>query len=254
MQSERLSVFEFPWPKRVSTLAEAGRFLDHVGFCVLFPVKGVELPSLYFAAARKRPVIWDRYALLIWDWKDDLPKRKRGFYAKYFKGRGSFLSLGMLPHFLAIEGSAAAIEDAEHYYRAGQITHHAKEIWEALAANGPMATLELRNACKMDSKAGNVRFKKAMLELQRALLVVHFGSEQETAAWASGRFELTARAFPKQANEARKISPESARTEIAAKYLETHADAPPVQLARLFGWSKAEALAAIAPSTNQRKL
>jgi len=37
---------------------------------------------------------------------------------------------------------------------------------ESLADLGPLATLELRHACKMDSKAGNVRFKKAMNELQ----------------------------------------------------------------------------------------
>jgi len=238
----------FPWPKRVRTLADAARFLDRVGFCVLFPVKGVELPSLYFAAARKKPVAWDRYALLIWDWKDELPRKRRGFYAKYFKGRGSFLSTTMLPHFLAQEESAAAIEDAERFYKAGRITHDAREIWEALAAHGPMATLELRNACKMDTKAGNIRFKKAMLELQRALLVVHFAAEQETAAWASGRFELTARAFPKQTSEAQKITPEVARAAIAAKYLQIYPGAPPVQVARLFGWSKPETHSAIASS------
>ncbi len=227
------------------TLADAARFLDHVGFCVLFSVKGVELPSLYFAAARKRAMTWDRYALLIWDWKDELPRKRRAFYAKYFKGRGSFLSLAMLPHFLAIEESAAAPEDSGRFYENGRITHDAKVIWETLTAHGPMATLELRHACKMESKQGNVRFKKAMLELQRALLVVHFGSEQETAAWTSGRFELTARAFPRQVSEARKITPEGARAAIAAKYFEIYPGAPTMQVARLFGWSKPDTHAAI---------
>ena len=243
----------FPWPKRVRTLADAVRFLDHVGFCVLFPVKGVELPSLYFAAARKRAMTWDRYALLVWDWKDELPRKRRAFYAKYFKARGSFLSIAMLPNFISHQESAAAPEDFERFYENGRITHDAKVIWESLAAHGPMATLELRHACRMESKQGNVRFKKAMLELQRALLVVHFGAEQETAAWASGRFELTARAFPKQASGARRISPETARVKIAAKYLEIYPSETPMQLARLFRWSKAETLAAIASATNQKK-
>jgi len=41
-------------------LAEAGehtgdavRFIDAVGFCLLFPVKNVALPSLYYAVARR---------------------------------------------------------------------------------------------------------------------------------------------------------------------------------------------------------
>ena len=235
----------FPWPRRVRTLADAAEFLSHVGFCMLFPVKGVELPSLYYAAARRKPVTWDRYALLIWDWKDELPRRRRGFYSKYLKGRGTFISPGLLPHFIAAEESAAAPKDFERFYAGGRITHDAKVIWEALATHGPMATLELRNACKMDSKQGNTRFKKAMLELQRALLVVHFGSEQETAAWASGRFELTARAFPRQASEARRITPNEGRAAMAAKYLEICPGAKPMQVARLFGWSKADTLAAI---------
>jgi hypothetical protein len=96
----------------------------------------------------------------------------------------------------------------------------------------------------MESVAGNKRFKKAMLELQCNLIVVHFGAEQETAAWASGRFELTSRAFPKETDMARRISPEVARAAIAAKYLEWNRDAEPRQLSRLFGWSRDETAAA----------
>ena len=97
----------------------------------------------------------------------------------------------------------------------------------------------------MDSKAGNARFKQAMLELQCLLVVVHFGAEQETATWASNRFELVARAFLKQVQAARGITPEGARAAIAAKYLEWHPDAQPRVLARLFGWTKAEAIRAL---------
>ncbi len=68
---------------------------------MLFPVENVPLSSLYYAVAKRQPNGWDKYAQLIWKWKDDLPKKRRAFYAKYFKGRGSFLSLKFLPHFLA---------------------------------------------------------------------------------------------------------------------------------------------------------
>jgi hypothetical protein len=92
----------------------------------------------------------------------------------------------------------------------------------------------------METKAGNICFKRAMTDLQMLLVVVHFGSEQETGAWASGKFELTCRAFPQQTSAAKNIAPEMARAKLAAKYLEWHPAAPPVQLARLFGWSKDE--------------
>jgi hypothetical protein len=74
--------------------------------------------------------------------------------------------------------------------------------------------------------------------------VVHFGAEQETTAWASGRYELTRRAFPKQTTAARHISLEDARSKLAAKFCEWHPNSSPMQLARLFGWTKVETVAA----------
>jgi len=232
---------EIRWQRRVRTAADAVRFIDAVGYCLLFPIKNLPLPSLYYAVARRYPLTWDRYTEKIWDWKDELPRRRRAFYAKYFKGRGTFISLKLLPAFLAMQETAAEPGDHERFYSGGRISHDARVIWAALERHGPLATLELRHACKMDSKAGNVRFKRAMFELQRLLFVVHFGAEQETSAWASGRFQLTCRAFPREAALARRITPEAARAAIAAKYLHWHPDAPPARLVRLFGWSKAEA-------------
>ncbi len=240
--------WEIGWPRRVRTAADAVLFINAVGFCMLFPVKNVPLPSLYYAAARRYPATWDKYAEMLWEWKDNLPRKGRAFYAKYFKTRGTFISLAMLPNFLAMRGNAAAPGDPERLYAEGRISHGARTIWQALEKHGPLATLELRHTCKMESKAGNVRFKRAMLDLQCLLVVVHFGAEQETAAWPSGRFALTARAFPRQVALARRIAPATARAALASKYLQWHPDAPAAMLARLFGWPKAEAEGAMAAS------
>jgi len=232
------------WPRRVVTTADAVHFIDAVGYCLLFPIKNLPLPSLYYAVARRTSITWDSYTEKIWHWKDNLGRRRRAFYTKYFKGRGTFISLKLLPHFLAMRDSAASAGDAEAYYRAGRISADARAVWQALAEHGPLATLELRHACKMGSKPGNVRFKRAMAELQCLLLVFYSGAEQETAAWPSGRFELTAQAFPRQVRDARRITPEQARAVLARKYFEWHPTAPTQLLARLFGWSKGEAVAA----------
>jgi hypothetical protein len=231
---------------RVKSPGDAVRFLDAVGFCVLFPVKNVALPSLYFAVSRRHDLRWDKHAQLIWKWKDELPKKRRAFYAKYFKGRGTFLSLKFLPHFLAMHESAVEPDEAEAFYKAGRISHDALELWQELAKHGELATLELRHACKMETQPGNKRFKKAMLELQGLLIVTHSGAEQETESWASNRFELVARAFPKQLAQAREIPLKDARTTIAAKYRTLYPSASPVQVARLFGWTKAQAVTALA--------
>jgi hypothetical protein len=251
----KASTHEISWPTRVSTPVDAVRFIDAVGFCLLFPVKNVPLPSLYQAAARLRrgqKPKWDKYAELIWGWKDELPRRKRAFYAKVFKGRGTFISLKLLPHFLSMRGSPLSISEHDRFYSEGCITRDALVIWQSLAEHGPLPTLELRHACKMESTAGNKRYKKAMLELQGLLAVVHFGAEQETAAWPSARFDLTARAFPKQVAIARAISPEAARKSLAAKYLERHPQAQPDVLQRLFGWTKPETTAAVVHEPSRR--
>jgi hypothetical protein len=236
-------------PKCVATLAEARKFIDATGFCMLFPVANVPLPSLYCAVTGRSPsagIVFDKDFSMLWRWKDELPRRRRAFYAKYFRARGTLIALEQLPYFLAMRETAVAPGDHARLYADGRIRDDARVIWEALEEHGPMATLELRHLCHMETKAGNVRFKRAMLNLQCLLVIVHFGSEQETGAWASGRFELTCRVFPKQTAAARSIEPHEARAKLVAKYLEWHPTAPPVQLARLFGWSKDETAKAMA--------
>src|SRR5215472_13602833 len=118
--------------RRVRTAGDAARFIDAAGFCLLYPVKNVPLPSLYYAAARRMPTCWDETSKKIWGWKDELPRRRRALYAKYFKGRGTFISLKLLPHFLALRESAAESTAAADFYAAGRITDGARRIWEAL--------------------------------------------------------------------------------------------------------------------------
>lgn len=237
----KLPVNEIAWPRKVRTPADAARFINGVGFCTLFAVKKVPLPSLYYAVTRRAPAVWDSTTEKIWGWKDELPRMRRAVYTKYFRARGTFISLEMLPHFLASRGSPTRVEDCERFYSAGRVTRNAYEVWRALAEHGPLPTLELRHACKMESKAGNARYKQAMLELQCLLVVTHFGTEKETAAWPSSRFDLIARAFSKQAAAARKIEPQRARIAIAQRFLAMHPQTEVKVTASLFGWSKAEA-------------
>jgi hypothetical protein len=250
---------EIQGQRRVRTLAAAVKYINACGFCMLFATKNVSLPSLYHAVTRRtlhrEDWVWDKYSSMVWRWKDELPRRRLAYYGKYLRGRGTLISLAQLPNFLAMRD--AVLEPGGHarFYRAGRIREDARTVWEALEEHGAMATLELRNACRMDSKAGNKRFKRAILDLQSLLIVVHFGAEQETKSWASGRYELTYRVFPKQNDAAKKLSVTQAQKNIAAKLLEWRPDAAPVQIARLFGWPKSEAdracQAALHPASTQ---
>ena len=102
---------EFRWPKRIATLSEARKYINAIGFCMLFPVTKIPLPSLYSAVTRRSPsagIVFDKSFEMIWRWKDELPRRRRAFYAKYFRTRGTFISLEYLPYFLAMRETAVA--------------------------------------------------------------------------------------------------------------------------------------------------
>lgn len=248
MKSAKSSARKSRWPPRVETPTQAVKYIDAAGYCMLFPVANVPLPSLYSAVARRDfsdGVHFDKHFERIWRWKDELPRQRRAFYAKYFRGKGTFISRGQLPYFLAMRDAAVAPGDHERFYRSGRIREAARLVWEALEKHGPLATLELRHACGLETTAGNVRFKRAILDLQCLLVVSHFGAEQETGAWASGRYELTCRLFPRETAAALDITVREARAHLAAKFIERNRCDFPAHLMRLFGWSKAEAVAAI---------
>jgi hypothetical protein len=233
--------------RRIRTFSEAARFVDDAGFCMLFPVKSVPLPSLYYAVTRRNLFddwIWDEYSEMVWGWKDELPRRRRAFYGKCLRGRGTLISARQLHNFMALFETAAEPGLHDPFYAAGRITEDARAVWQALEEHGPLATLELRHCCRMDAKAGNIRYKRAILDLQRLLIAVHCGTEQEIGAWPSARFDLTWRAFPAAAGLARETVPADARKNLAAAFAKQHPDATPAELARMFRWTRAETAAA----------
>lgn len=248
MKSAKSSARESRWPPRVETPAQAVKYIDAAGFCMLFPVANVPLPSLYSAVSRRDfsdGVHFDKHFERVWRWKDELPRQRRAFYAKYFRGKGTLISRGQLPYFLAMRDAAVGPGDHDRFYREGRIREDARLIWEAIEKHGSLATLELRHACRFETVAGNVRFKRAILDLQCLLVVSHFGAEQETGAWASGCYELTCRLFPRETAAALDITAGEARVHLAAKFIEQNGCGSPAHLRRLFGWSKVETVAAI---------
>lgn len=231
----------------IRTIAQAARYIDRVGFCLLFPSKKLPLPSLIEASKGRalrnyKPCAdWSDDFVRLWRWKDELPRKRLAYYGKYFRGRGVFLSLEFLAYFYCLEGNHGTRDEYERLYHEGKTTADAHVVCTALAKRGPQATLELRYGLGWEAKRGNRCFKRALLELQQRLLIVHWGTKAETRAWESAVYQFTARAFPKAMRAAAKLSPDVARQRIAAQYRKHRAHAKPQEVARLFGWSRAEA-------------
>jgi hypothetical protein len=223
--------------RRIRTMGDAARFIDSVGFCLLFAsTQPVELPSLFEAVKGRRDAHiedWDADTDRVWVWKNDLPATRRAYYGKAFAaGRPVFMSLKLLPHLCAV----SAPENIGEAYRRGRISQDAKRVYDVLRDLGPTPTMALRAAAGMDrSSAG---YHHALDELQRMLVILPVGAVLERGAWPSQIYELVARWFPRQVERAQRIDVDKARQILVQRYLATVIAATPAMIVRLFGWSR----------------
>ncbi len=242
-QIERLRapIYRVSPSRRVRTMTFAARFIDRVGFCWLFApgTRALELPSLFEAVKGRRGMQifdWDGDSDRVWGWKSDLPAAHLAYYGKALAGRPAFVSLEMLPYLMASVGS----ENFRQLYAHGGISYEAKRIFEALESLGPQPTRALRAAAGLDSKDGNVRYHRALDELQRRLFVMPVGATNEGSNWVSQIFELVARWFPAQAERARRLDVREARRALVTRYLRTVIAAKRSAMGRVFGLPRTE--------------
>ncbi len=91
---------------RVTTQEQAVEFVNDVGFCFLFPIKDVVMPSLWDAiAGRVVPTSSSHSGYEIdrtWGWKDDSLNKKQWYYGKLIRSRATLASLDFLPNFYAL--------------------------------------------------------------------------------------------------------------------------------------------------------
>ena len=232
---------------RLKTPDDARGFVDEVGFCTLWPIKGVETPSLWAAVAGNRPVAdaHDDPGHITWGWKDQSLDKRWWFYAKLLRGKATLVSLEALPHFYALSENFGGPEDYLEEYRAGRLSTEAKTLYEVLRDGGAMDTVRLRREARMASDSSKVRFDKALTELQKGLKILPVGVA-EAGAWRYAFiYELVERWFPGVMVSARAISRAAARVELLQRHVENVIAATPAAVARLFGWRKDETDAAI---------
>ena len=88
---------------RVTSKEQAIKFVDDVGFCFLFPIQNVEMPSLWDAiAGRAIKTSSQHHGYEIertWGWKDESLNKKWWHYGKLIRGKATLVSLNSLPNF-----------------------------------------------------------------------------------------------------------------------------------------------------------
>ena len=210
--------------RRVRTIEQARAFVEEVGLCHFWPIKGVEMPNLFHAiAGRVRPVPMehdDPDISKCWGWKDHALDKKWWYYGKLLRRRATLVSLAELPYFYALSENYGALDDYIQEYADGRMTAEAKAVYEALLEHGPLDTVRLRREARMSAQSAKSRFDRTLVELQVGLKVLPVGVA-EAGAWRYAfLYELLPRWFPDVPEQARQITRSQARWALVSHYLD----------------------------------
>jgi hypothetical protein len=223
---------------------EAVAFVTERGFVHFWPIKGIELPSLWAAVAGNRPVADDHDdpGHVTWRWKDSLLGKKVWYYAKILRRKATLIAPAALPYFYALSNNfGAPEEDYLLQYEQGKLTQEAKTVYETLLREGALDTPELRRAARMTSHESNTRFARALEDLQIDFKILPV-AVAEVGAWRYAFvYDVTTRHLPDLPEQARPIGTHAARRKLAELYLQSVGAAQTKDLAKLFGWRAPEA-------------
>ncbi len=235
---------------RITSPEQAVEFVNDVGFCFLFPIQNVEMPSLWDAiAGRVVKTYPDHKGYEIertWGWKDEALDKKWWYYGKLVRARATLVSLGFLPNFYALSENFGDYEhDYLAEYKTGALTAEAKQVYEALLRNGALDAVRLRREVHMSSDASKGRFEKALTDLQTGLKVLPIGIAPVGAWRYAFIYEVLPRWFPEIPARAQAIGRTEARRCILDQYLRNVIFSTKPLASRVFGWSLTETQQAI---------
>jgi hypothetical protein len=231
----------------VQTIQDARAFVDEVGFCHLWPIKGIEMPNLLHAiAGRARPVPAkhdDPDGSRCWGWKDQSLGKRWWYYAKLLRRKATLISLDLLPSFYACSRNFGELDDYLQEYQDGTLTSEAKQIYEALLEHGPLHTIQLRKEARMSADSAKSRFERALTELQVGLKVLPIGIAQAGAWRYAFIYEIVQRHFPDLPQQARQIRRSQARRKLVLTYIDNMVAVERDTIRRVFhvlDWAPAE--------------
>jgi hypothetical protein len=257
LKTYRAQTFRTAPGLRIASAEEAVDFVNQRGFAFFWPIKGIDLPSLWTAAAGDRPVPdeHDDPGHVTWGWKDGLLGQRRWYYGRVLRHRNAMISLACLPYFYTLSNNYGDPEnDYLEQYRQGTLTAEAKGIYETLLNQGPLDTIGLRKAAHLSSPGSDGRFNKALDDLQMEFKVLPVGISQAGGWRYAFVYDLTHRHFPDLIEQAGQIFEANARQHLAYQYLLALGAAPLAHIARLFGWKTDLAEKAIKPLLSSGQL
>ncbi len=237
----RDKIYRYPKRLRLKNANQAVNFVNERGFIFFWPIKGIELPSLWCTVAGNRsvPNNHDDPAHITWRWKDNLLDKKRWYYARILRKRITVISLDLVPNFYALSPNyGTPEEDYLLEYQQGKLTQEEKMVYETLLDNGPMNSLMLRKEAHLSSTENASRYNRALDNLQRDFRILPVGIA-EAGAWRySYIYEPVHTFFPDLVDQAYQIKESQARYNILESYFKSVGVARFKDMIKLFRWDK----------------
>ena len=238
--SYRAKTFRLSRGRQLRSEDDAVQYVAERGFVYFWPIKGVDMPSLWVAVAGRRPVAdkHDDPGHVTWGWKDRLLPTRRWYYGKLLRGKATMVSLDTLPYFYALSENYGDPNDYLLEYEAGRLGVESKQVFETLLAHGPLDTLALRREAHLTSRDSDTRFERALVELQRGLRIMPVGVAAVGRWKYAFIYEMVDRWLPQVVRQARAIGRGEARAHLIDLYLQSVAVASEPQIVQLFHWRK----------------
>lgn len=242
LQSYRSQTYRLLPGAALASKEDAVAYLDERGFMFFWPIRGVDLPSLWTATAGDRPVAaeHDDPGHVTWGWKDDLLDKRRWYYGKLLRRKATFVSLEMLPFFYALSPRVAELDDYRLAYEEGKLTREARVLADVLLKHGAQHTIDLRRLAHMSASTSKARFLRALTELQRGLWVLPIGIARAGSWRYAFIYELFDRWFPRIYKRARGIHTQEARSHLLLTYINSVGALMVKDVRKLFGWREEE--------------
>jgi hypothetical protein len=233
--------------RSIQTPEGALAFVDEVGFCFFWPIKGAEMPNLFHAiAGRIRPVPMqhdDPDIAKCWGWKDSSLGERQWYYGKLLRKRATLVSLDLLPAFYACSENLGDLDDYLEEYRSGTMTAEAKWIYEAPLEHGPLDTIRLREKANLSRAGAKSRFDRGLVELQAGLKVLPIGVAR-TGHWKYAfTYDILQRHLPELPEQAQRIQRSEARRGLTLRYVDNVVAADRRMIKRIFSvlkWTSTE--------------
>lgn len=240
LNNYRARTYRLTAQSRIRSARGARAFVEERGFIYFWPIKGIQLPSLWTAVAGDRTVAdeHDDPGHVTWGWKDNALGKKIWYYAKVLRRKATMISLDVVPYFYALsENYGSPEEDYLVTYQEGRLSQAAKQVYEALLQEGPLHTIDLRGAAKLTNAKDSV-FNRALEDLQADFKILPVGVARAGAWKYAFIYDVVPRHYPELPEKARLISEAQARRKLLTLYFDSVGAAQERDVHKLFGWPR----------------